>query len=76
MRIMLTVLFVILLIWVLFKITGLMFHIAGHLLGAVFGIIGYLILGILAVTALGLAFYVLPVLLLIGAGVVIAGLLK
>lgn len=73
---MLAFLFVILLIWILFKVTGLMFHIAGHLLGAVFGIIGYLILGVLAVTALGLAFYVLPVLLLIGAGVVVAGLLE
>ncbi len=42
---MLSLLIVILVMVVLFKVTGFMFHIAGKLLGGILGIIGWLILG-------------------------------
>lgn len=63
---MLTLLFVILIIVGLFKLTGAIFHVAGKILGGVLGLIGWLILGGLAVTLFGLALYVLPIILIIG----------
>ena len=51
----------------MFKITGLFFRILGAMFGWVLGIFGWLILASLAVTVFGLAFFVLPVILLIGA---------
>ena len=51
---MLSLLIVILVMVVLFKVTGFMFHIAGKLLGGIFGIIGWLILGGLAISVFGL----------------------
>ncbi len=71
---MLSVLFVIFMMVILFKLAGFVLRIAGRLLGGILGIIGYLFLGILAVTALGLAAFALPVILVIGAGCV-AGLI-
>ena len=71
---MLSVLFVIFMMVSLFKLAGFVLRIAGRLLGGILGIIGYLFLGILAVTALGLAAFALPVILVIGAGCV-AGLI-
>ena len=47
---MLSFLIVILVMVVLFKVTGFMFHIAGKLLGGILGIIGWLILGGLAIS--------------------------
>ena len=67
---MLSVLFVIFMMVVIFKLTGFVLRIAGRLLGGILGIIGYLILGGLAITALGLAVFALPVILLIGVGCV------
>lgn len=63
---MLTLFIVILFIVGLFKLTGFIFHIAGRLLGGILGIIGWLILGGIAVSILGLAIYALPVILIIG----------
>lgn len=63
---MLTLIIVILFIVGLFKLTGFVFHIAGKLLGGILGIIGWLILGGIAVTLLGLAVYALPIILIIG----------
>lgn len=71
---MLSVLFVMFMMVILFKLAGFVLRIAGRLLGGILGIIGYLFLGILAVTALGLAVFALPVILVIGAGCV-AGLI-
>lgn len=71
---MLSVLFVILMMVLLFRLAGFVLGIAGRLLGGILGIMGYLFLGILAVTALGLAVFALPVIFLIGAGCV-AGLI-
>lgn len=63
---MLTLFIVILFIVGLFKFTGFIFRIAGRLLGGILGIIGWLILGGIAVSLLGLAIYALPVILIIG----------
>jgi hypothetical protein len=69
---MLSLIFVILIMVGLFKLTGLMFRIAGHLIGAILGIFGWLILAGLAVTLFGLALYALPVILGIGVVSLIA----
>ena len=58
---MLSLLIVILVMVVLFKVTGFMFHIAGKLLGGIFGIIGWLILGGLAISV-----FVFPIILIVG----------
>lgn len=65
---MLSFIFVILMMVVMFRLAGFVLGIAGRLLGGILGILGYLFLGILAVTALGLAIFVLPVIFLIGTG--------
>ncbi len=69
---MLSLIFVILIIVGLFKLTGLMFRIVGHLIGAILSIFGWLILAGLAVTLFGLAMYALPVILGIGVVSLIA----
>ena len=63
---MLSLLIVILVMVVLFKVTGLLFHIAGKLLAGIFGIIGWLILGGLAISVFGLALFVFPIILIVG----------
>ena len=63
---MLSLLIVILVMVVLFKVTGFMFNIAGKLLGGIFGIIGWLILGGLAISVFGLALFVFPIILIVG----------
>lgn len=63
---MLSFLIVILVMVVLFKVTGFMFHIAGKLFGGILGIIGWLILGGLAISVFGLALFVLPIILIVG----------
>ncbi|MCI1305720.1 MAG: hypothetical protein LKG40_05790 [Lachnospiraceae bacterium] len=63
---MLSFLILILFVIGLFKLTGVILHIAGKILGGLLGIIGWVILGTLAVTLFGLALYALPVVLVIG----------
>ena len=63
---MISILITILFIVILFKLTGCMFHIAGKLLGWLLGGIGWLILAVLAISVIGLAVYVLPIILIIG----------
>ena len=48
-----------------FKVVELLFHVAGKLLGVVFSLLGYIIIGAVAVTLLGLAFEVLPAILVL-----------
>ena len=55
-----------LLIVILVMVTGFLFHIAGKLLGGIFGIIGWLILGGLAISVFGLALFVFPIILIVG----------
>lgn len=51
----------------IFKLTGFFFRIVGKIFGAVLGLIGYTILGFLAIGAFGLAVLALPVILAAGA---------
>ena len=46
---------------ILFKLTGFLFKVAGKLIGAVFSFVGWLVLGVLAICATGLAFIIVPV---------------
>ena len=61
-----SMLIVIVLMVALFKVTGFIFHVAGKLLGGILGIIGWLILGGIAVTIFGLALFVVPIILIVG----------
>lgn len=61
-----SMLIVIILMVALFKVTGFIFHIEGKLLGGILGIIGWLILGGIAVTIFGLALFVVPIILIVG----------
>lgn len=69
---MLSLLIVILMIVMLFKMTVFMFRIMGKIIGGMIGIIGWLILGGLAVTAFGLALIAFPIILFIGIMAIIA----
>lgn len=71
---MVTLLVVIFLLWLFFTITGFAFRIAGKLFGFILDIIGYLILGILAVSVLGFVVYAIPIFLLIGIAGIAIGL--
>lgn len=64
---MLSLFIVILFVIILFKITGLIFHVIGMLLGWIFGIFGWLLLAVLGVTVFGLALAAVPIILIIGA---------
>lgn len=69
---MLSLLILILFVVGLFKLTGFIFRIVGRILGGILGIIGWLILGGIAVGLLGMAVSVLPIILLIGVAALIA----
>lgn len=71
---MVTLLVVIFLLWLFFTITGFAFRIAGKLFGFILDIIGYLILGILAVSVLGFVVYAIPIFLLVGIAGIAIGL--
>lgn len=71
---MLDLLVLILLMVVFFKFLGFIFNAAGIILGGILGIIGYLFLAVLAVTAFGMVFLVFPVILIAG-GIAIARLI-
>lgn len=59
-------LFIILVLLLTFKGIGLLFGIFGRLFGFMFGILGYVILGVLGVAAFGMAFAIVPVLAVVG----------
>lgn len=63
---MLSFLALIFFIVILFRLTVFFFQIVGKILGGIFSVIGWLVLGGLAVTIFGLAFFVLPIVLIIG----------
>ena len=71
---MVTLLVVIFVLWLFFTITGFAFRIAGKLFGFILDIIGYLILGVLAVSVLGFVVYAIPIFLLIGIAGIAIGL--
>ena len=57
---------------ILFKITGFILKIIGKAIGLVFGLVGYILLGVLAVFAFGMAMIFLPIIVVCGLGAVIA----
>ena len=65
---MLAVILTILLFGSVLKLTGFFLKLFGKLIGVAFGLIGYIIVGVLAVTVLGLATVIAPI--LIGIGIV------
>lgn len=59
-------------LWVLFKVAGLVFHVVGTAIGFFLGMIFYLILGVIAVSLLGFAIFVLPAILIAGVASLLA----
>lgn len=62
------ILIIIVLMIILFKLLGLVFHAAGKVLGWILGLVGYLLLGMLGVVAFGLSLAVIPIVLVVGLG--------
>ena len=56
------------LMWLIMKCTGLLFRIIGKALSLTFGVLGYLLLGVIGIVRFGIS-------ILAGAVVVIAGIL-
>lgn len=61
-----SILFVILMMVLMFKITVFTFKVVGKVMGWVLGIVGWLILAVLAVTAFGLTIIALPIIFVVG----------
>ena len=57
---------VIFLMVLMFKLTLFTFRVVGKVIGWAWGILGWLIVGILAVTVCGLAIFFLPIILIVG----------
>ncbi len=57
---------IVLMLFLMLKITGFLFKIAGRVIGFVFGIIGSVFIGVLSVAAFGLALVFLPVIAVLG----------
>ena len=66
----------ILLCVLLFRFTGFLLGILGRVLGGVLGLIGFAVLGRLAVTGLGNGLFILPVLLVAGIISIAVGAVK
>ena len=58
----------------MFKLTSLVFSIFGKLLGLIFSGIGYFFLGVLAVGAFGIALFIIPIIVIAGIIAIIKGL--
>jgi len=69
---MLSILCIIFLLWAAFKITGLIFRICGKVIGGIFGLIGYFLIGFLAVAGFGIAFICIPMIFVIGIVSIVA----
>lgn len=63
---MMEIIILVLMMFVLFKVTGFLFSIVGKVLGLVFGIIGYVLIGVLSVAAFGMAIFFLPIIVILG----------
>ena len=63
---MIEILILILFLVVFFKMVGLFLKIFGKILGIMFSLLGYIILGVVAVYVIGFAFFVLPVIIVLG----------
>lgn len=60
---MLSILFTLFLLWGVFKLTGLIFKICGKLIGGLFGLVGYILVGVLAIAGFGIAMAFVPVII-------------
>lgn len=69
-------LFTLLLMVIFFKVTGFCLRIFGKLLGCIFGLFGYVLIGVLAITGLGLAVAFFPVIILVGIMAIIAAVAR
>lgn len=65
---MLTIIICIILLVAMFKLTGFFLKICGKLVGAIFSVIGYMIIA--AIAGVGIAVIAIPVVLIIGACVI------
>ena len=63
---MMEIIILVLMMFVLFKVTGFLFSIVGKVLGLVFGIIGYVLIGVLSVAAFGMAIIFLQIIVILG----------
>ena len=64
MGILLTILF----LFLFFKFTGFLFRISGRIIGTILSLVGYAAIGMIVIFLLGIAFRILPLILLIGIG--------
>ena len=64
MGILLTILF----LFLFFKFTGFLFRISGRIIGTILSLVGYAAIGMIVISLLGIAFRILPLILLIGIG--------
>ena len=71
---MLDILVLIICLVVFFKIIGFLLKIFGKILGICFSLLGYIILGVVAVYAFGLAMIFLPIILVVGIISIIAAI--
>lgn len=55
-----------------FKVCGWCLGLCGKLLGGIFSLVGYLIIGVIAVTVFGFAIVAIPIIFIIGLVTVIA----
>ena len=70
------ILLTILLLFLFFKFTGFLFRISGRVLGAIFSLIGYAVIGMIVVSLLGIVFF-FPLILLIGiVAIIIAAAMR
>ena len=58
----------------MFKLTGLAFSIFGKLLGLLFSGIGYFFVGLLAIGMIGMAIVIIPVVIMVGICAIVAAL--
>ena len=64
MGILLTILF----LFLFFKFTGFLFRISGRIIGTILSLVGYAVIGMIVISLLGIAFRILPLILLIEIG--------
>ena len=72
MGILLTILF----LFLFFKFTGFLFRISGRIIGTILSLIGYAIIGMIVIFLLGIAFRILPLILLIGIGATVLAAIR
>ena len=60
----------------MFKLTGFPLRVCGRVLGVIFSLVGYLLLGLLLMPLFSAALFVIPTLLVIGAVTVLGWLIS